>query len=35
MVRVDGEGEPQRLGDELAQRALSDGADLILAAIRG
>ena len=35
MVRVDGEGEPQELGDELAQRALADGADLILAAIRG
>jgi hydroxymethylbilane synthase len=35
MVRVDGEGEPHVLGDELAQRALADGADLILAAIRG
>jgi hydroxymethylbilane synthase len=35
MVRVDGEGEPQELGDELAQRALAGGADLILAAIRG
>lgn len=35
MVRVDGEGDSQELGDELAQRALADGADLILAAIRG
>jgi hydroxymethylbilane synthase len=35
MVRVDGEGEPQELGDELAKRALAAGADLILAAIRG
>jgi hydroxymethylbilane synthase len=35
MVRADGEGDSQELGEELAQRALADGADLILAAIRG
>jgi hydroxymethylbilane synthase len=35
MVRVDGEGDPQALGDELALEALAAGADRILAAIRG
>ena len=35
MVRVQGEGEPQELGERLAQDALAAGADRILAAIRG
>ena len=35
MVRVEGEGEPQTLGERLAQDALADGAARILAAIRG
>jgi hydroxymethylbilane synthase len=35
MVRVQGEGDPQAIGDELAREALAGGADRILAAIRG
>ena len=35
MVRVDGEGDPHAIGDELALEALAAGADRILAAIRG
>jgi hypothetical protein len=35
MVRVHGEGDALSLGMELAQDALGDGADRILAAIRG
>jgi porphobilinogen deaminase len=35
MVRVQGEGEPDELGEGLAQDALAAGADRILAAIRG
>jgi hydroxymethylbilane synthase len=35
MVRVHGEGEPQELGERLAEDALAAGADRILAAIRG
>lgn len=35
MVRVQGEGEPQAIGEELAFEALAAGADRILAAIRG
>lgn len=35
MVRVDGEGDPQAIGEQLASEALSAGADRILAAIRG
>jgi len=35
MVRVEGEGEPQEVGERLARDALAAGADRILAAIRG
>ena len=35
MVRVEGEGEPHSIGEQLAVEALADGADRILAAIRG
>jgi len=35
MVRVDGEGDPQAIGEQLALEALAAGADRILAAIRG
>jgi hydroxymethylbilane synthase len=35
MVRVDGEGDPEAIGEQLAFEALSAGADRILAAIRG
>jgi hydroxymethylbilane synthase len=35
MVRVEGEGEPQSIGEQLAVEALAAGADRILAAIRG
>jgi hydroxymethylbilane synthase len=35
MVRVEGEGEPSVVGEELAREALAAGADRILAAIRG
>ena len=35
MVRVQGEGDPQAIGDELASEALAGGADRILAATRG
>jgi hydroxymethylbilane synthase len=35
MVRVNGEGDPQAIGEQLALEALSAGADRILAAIRG
>lgn len=35
MVRVEGEGEPQSIGEQLAADALAAGADRILAAIRG
>jgi hydroxymethylbilane synthase len=35
VVRVDGQGEPQELGERLAHDALDAGADRILAAIRG
>jgi hydroxymethylbilane synthase len=35
MVRVQGEGDPQAVGEQLAQEALAAGADRILAAIRG
>jgi hydroxymethylbilane synthase len=35
MVRVNGDGDPQAIGEQLALEALSAGADRILAAIRG
>jgi hydroxymethylbilane synthase len=35
MVRVQGEGDPQAVGEQLASEALAAGADRILAAIRG
>jgi hydroxymethylbilane synthase len=35
MVRVEGEGEPHSIGEQLAVEALAGGADRILAAIRG
>jgi hydroxymethylbilane synthase len=35
MVRVQGEGDPQAVGENLASEALAAGADRILAAIRG
>ena len=35
MVRVEGEGDPEAVGEQLAHEALADGADRILAAIRG
>ncbi|MGH3126348.1 MAG: hydroxymethylbilane synthase [Gaiellaceae bacterium] len=35
MVRVEGEGEPHSIGEQLAVEALAAGADRILAAIRG
>ena len=35
MVRVHGEGEPDELGERLAQEALAGGAERILASIRG
>ena len=35
MVRVEGEGEPHSIGEQLAVEALADGAERILAAIRG
>jgi hydroxymethylbilane synthase len=35
MVRVQGEGDPQAIGEQLASEALAAGADRILAAIRG
>ena len=35
MVRVEGEGEPDSIGEQLAVEALAAGADRILAAIRG
>ena len=35
MIRVEGEGEPHSVGDQLAVEALAAGADRILAAIRG
>jgi hydroxymethylbilane synthase len=35
MVRVQGEGDPQAVGEQLALEALAAGADRILAAIRG
>jgi hydroxymethylbilane synthase len=35
MVRVQGEGDPLAIGEELAGEALAAGADRILAAIRG
>jgi hydroxymethylbilane synthase len=35
MVRVEGEGEPHAIGEQLAVEALAAGADRILAAIRG
>ena len=35
MVRVEGEGEPNEIGEQLAVEALAAGADRILAAIRG
>jgi hydroxymethylbilane synthase len=35
MVRVEGEGEPRSIGEQLAVEALAAGADRILAAIRG
>jgi hypothetical protein len=35
MVRVQGEGDALGIGAELASRVLADGADRILAAIRG
>ena len=35
MIRVEGEGEPHSIGEQLAVEALADGADRILAAIRG
>jgi hydroxymethylbilane synthase len=35
MVRVQGEGEPHAVGEQLASEALAAGADRILAAIRG
>jgi hydroxymethylbilane synthase len=35
MVRVQGDGEPVEVGEQLAQDALAAGADRILAAIRG
>jgi hydroxymethylbilane synthase len=35
MIRVEGEGEPHSIGEQLAVEALAAGADRILAAIRG
>jgi hydroxymethylbilane synthase len=35
MIRVEGEGEPDSIGEQLAVEALAAGADRILAAIRG
>lgn len=35
MVRVEGEGEPHSIGEQLAVEALAAGADRILASIRG
>jgi porphobilinogen deaminase len=35
VVRVSGEGEPHELGVRLAEESLADGADRILATIRG
>jgi hydroxymethylbilane synthase len=35
MIRVEGEGEPYSIGEQLAVEALAAGADRILAAIRG
>jgi porphobilinogen deaminase len=35
IVRVAGEGEPDELGERLAQEALAAGADRILEAARG
>jgi hydroxymethylbilane synthase len=35
MVRVEGEGKPHEIGEQLAHEAFAAGADRILAAIRG